>query len=332
MSSLPRITVIIKTLNEQGGIAATIKSVQSQLKNYQYDVIVADSLSDDDTQKIALENGAKVVTLINANDRCCGVGHQLGYLYSTGDYLLLLDGDMRLQDGFIDAAIAFLEKEPAYAAVAGAVEMDEANSYEFKSRQQRHHKIYPTGDCSHLAGGGLYRASAINDIGYLTHRTLHAYEEAELGMRLEHAGYKLHRLDTPFFHHTSYDMPTLTLLRYRWNRGYLFASGELLKSAFGKAYFRKAVSVVRNELIFACYLAWLILALLVGNVSLLTISLLPLMLFFAAKAFKNRSIKDGAQSIINLTVFSAGLVNGLLLPIKDPNQPPSHKVLERDVS
>ena len=215
MSSLPSITVIIKTLNEQDGIAATIKSVQRQLENYQYHVIVADSLSNDDTQKIALENGAKVVTLINANDRCCGVGHQLGYLYSEGDYLLLLDGDMRLQDGFIDAAIAFLETEPSYAGVAGTVEMDEATSYEFKSRQQRHHKIYPIGDCSHLAGGGVYRASAVNDIGYLTHRTLHAYEEAELGMRLQCAGYKLRRLDTPFFHHTSYDMPTLMLLRYR---------------------------------------------------------------------------------------------------------------------
>ncbi|MEZ9565610.1 glycosyltransferase family 2 protein [Vibrio artabrorum] len=330
MSHLPRITVIIKTLNEQDGIAATIKSVQSHLSHYQYDVIVADSLSEDDTQKIALENGAKVVTLVNKKDRCCGVGPQLGYLYSTGDYLLLLDGDMCLQDGFIDEAINFLEKEPTYAAVAGTVEMDEANSYEFKSRQQRHHKIYPTGDCNHLAGGGLYRASAVKDIGYLTHRTLHAYEEAELGMRLQYAGYKLHRLDAPFFHHTSYDMPTLTLLRYRWKRGYLFASGELLKSAFGRAYFRQAVRVVRNELIFACYLAWLMLVLLVGNVSVLVMSLLPLLLFFIMKALKNRSIKDGALSVVNLTVFAAGLVNGLLSPIKDPNQPPQHKVIERE--
>ena len=115
-------------------------------------------------------------------------------------------------------------------------------------------------------------------------------------------------------------------------RGYLFASGELLKSAFGKAYFRQAVSVVRNELIFACYLAWLILVLLVGNGSVLVISLLPLMLFFAMKVFKNRSIKDGVLSVVNLTVFSAGLVNGLLSPIKDPNQAPQHKVLEREAS
>ncbi|MGF1778976.1 glycosyltransferase [Vibrio nomapromontoriensis] len=330
MSSLPSITVIIKTFNEEQGIAATIQSVQEQLKNYDYDVIVADSLSTDSTQKIALEHHAKVVTLIDPEDRCCGVGHQLGYLHATGDYLLLLDGDMRLQDGFIDAAITFLENEPTYAAVAGTVEMDEANSYEFKSRKQRHHKIYPIGDCGHLAGGGVYRASAINDIGYLTHRTLHAYEESELGMRLQQAGYKLQRLDTPFFHHTSYDMPTLELLRYRWKRGYLFASGELLKSAFGQPHFQQAVRVVRNELIFACYLAWLILVLLVGNSGTLAISLLPMAIFFVIKVIQNRSAKDAALSIVNLTVFAAGLINGLFLPNKDPNQPPRHKVIERE--
>jgi hypothetical protein len=80
--------------------------------------------------------------------------------------------------------------------VAGSVEMDDASNYEFKSRKQRLHLIYPHGDTDHLGGGGLYRRSAI-EIGYLTNLNLHGYEEAELGIRLQAAGYKLHRLDAP---------------------------------------------------------------------------------------------------------------------------------------
>jgi hypothetical protein len=104
---------------------------------------------------------------------------------------------MELEPGFLDTAVGFLETHPEYAGVAGSVEMDDASNYEFKSRKQRLHLIYPQGDTDHLGGGGLYRRSAIEKIGYLTNLNLHGYEEAELGIRLQAAGYKLHRLERP---------------------------------------------------------------------------------------------------------------------------------------
>lgn len=201
MKQPPIMSVIIKTFNEQEGIAATIDSVRQQLAPYRYQIIVADSLSTDRTRTIAKEAGVTVVTLSNPEERCCGVGHQLGYLHSQGKYLLLLDGDMTLLPGFIDQALSFLEQNDNYAGVAGTVEMEQRSSYEFKSRQQRHQKIYPLGDCDYLAGGGLYRKNAIDAIGYLTHRTLHAYEEAELGMRLSQAAIVLEARHAIFSSH-----------------------------------------------------------------------------------------------------------------------------------
>ena len=197
MNKTPSITVSIKTLNEAQGIEKTIDSVRKQLQPYPHQIIVADSLSTDNTRELAVAKDAMVVCLDNAKDRCCGVGHQLGWLFSEGDYLLLLDGDMELEPGFLDNAVAFLETHPEYAGVAGSVEMDDAANYEFKSRKQRLHLIYPQGDTDHLGGGGLYRRSAIEKIGYLTNLNLHGYEEAELGIRLQAAGYKLHRLAAP---------------------------------------------------------------------------------------------------------------------------------------
>ncbi|MGL4724407.1 MAG: glycosyltransferase [Scandinavium sp.] len=318
MTPLPSITVSIKTLNEAEGIEKTIDSVRQQLASYPHQIIVADSLSTDNTRELALAKGAMVVCLDNPADRCCGVGHQLGWLYSEGDYLLLLDGDMELEPGFLTTAIAFLENNPDYAGVAGSVEMDDAANYEFKSRKQRLHLIYPLGDTDHLGGGGLYRRSAIEKIGYLTNLNLHGYEEAELGIRLQAAGYKLRRLDVPYFRHASYTMPTFKMLAYRWKHGFLWAPGELLRNAWGKKHFPAAFKIVRNELIFTLYLLLLLLAIVSLNPAVIGVTLLPLLLFIAAKAYKNSSLRDGVQSVINLSLFSAGLVRGLLNSPKDP--------------
>lgn len=119
MNKTPSITVSIKTLNEAQGIEKTIDSVRKQLQPYPHQIIVADSLSTDNTRELAVAKDAMVVCLDNAKDRCCGVGHQLGWLFSEGDYLLLLDGDMELEPGFLDTAVAFLETHPEYAGVAG---------------------------------------------------------------------------------------------------------------------------------------------------------------------------------------------------------------------
>jgi glycosyltransferase involved in cell wall biosynthesis len=150
MSHKPFISVSIKTLNEAKCIEKTIDSIQQQIAEYPHKIIVADSLSTDSTQQLASNKGVTVVSLTQPADRCCGVGHQLGYLYSEGEYLLLMDGDMELEKGFIDSAITFLQNHPEYAGVAGTVEMDDASNYEFKSRKQRLHEIYPLGDCDHL--------------------------------------------------------------------------------------------------------------------------------------------------------------------------------------
>ena len=327
MVNKPFITVSIKTLNEAKCIEKTIDSIQQQIAAYPHKIIVADSLSTDNTQQLASAKGVTVVSLTQPADRCCGVGHQLGYLYSEGEYLLLMDGDMELEKGFIDSAVTFLEAHPEYAGVAGTVEMDDAANYEFKSRKQRLHEIYPIGDCDHLGGGGLYRRVAIEKIGYLTNRNLHAFEEAELGMRLLHAGYKLHRLDVPYFSHTSHNMPTFKLIMYRWRSGYNQATGELLRSAWGRPYLSHVLRMVKNEIIFSIYMFLLLVSILTFNAEIIGVALLPLLAFIILKAIKNRSLINGLHSVINLAVLSAGLVKGLTHPVRDPMVPPDSKVI-----
>lgn len=156
---------------------------------------------------------------------------------------------------------------------------------------------------------------------------MHGYEEAELGIRLRYAQYKLHRLNVPYFRHTSYTMPTYKMLQYRWRSGFLWAPGELLRSAWGMPYFREALHIVKNEAVFAVYLLALVMSLLTFNAGIIGIALLPLLAFVALKTIKNRSLLNGLQSVMNLAVFSAGLVKGLTRPVRDPMTPPGSKVI-----
>lgn len=332
MKPQPFISVIIKTYNEAAGIAGTISSIRAALGDYPHKIIVADSLSTDATQAIACELGVTVVSLTNPADRCCGVGPQLGYLFSEGEYLLLLDGDMALEPEFMPAAIAYLQAHADCGGVAGRAEMDEAQSYEFKSRKQRIHQIYPLGPSRWLCGGGLFRRSAIEQIGYLTNRNLHGYEEAELGIRLRQAGYRLERLDVPFFFHRSHTLDSLALIRYRWRMGYLFASGELVRSAWRQPYWREALTVIRSELLFGLYLLALLVSLLCWGCGasgwLPLLALFPLLGFITLKTVRNRSLGDALRSVMNLSIYAAGLGRGLLLPQQPPRQAPAHRLIQ----
>ncbi len=87
--------------------------------------------------------------------------------------------------------------------------MDDASNYEFKSRKQRLHLISSTGATPIIwAAAACIVVKRSRKIGYLTNLNLHGYEEAELGIRLQAAGYKLHRPAAPYFSHASYTMPT----------------------------------------------------------------------------------------------------------------------------
>ncbi|QKO12254.1 hypothetical protein HAT91_00572 [Dickeya solani] len=84
MSDKPFISVSIKTFNEAECIEKTIDSIRRHIADYPHKIIVADSLSTDNTQQLASAKGVTVVSLTEPSERCCGVGHQLGYLYSQG--------------------------------------------------------------------------------------------------------------------------------------------------------------------------------------------------------------------------------------------------------
>jgi glycosyltransferase involved in cell wall biosynthesis len=87
------ISIVIPALNESSSIGLTIQSCRATMEaqNIEYEVIVVDDGSSDDTYNIAIENGAKVVS----HPHNVGYGRSLkdGILTAKFDTIVITDAD-----------------------------------------------------------------------------------------------------------------------------------------------------------------------------------------------------------------------------------------------
>src|SRR5205085_1323815 len=122
---------------EEANIAKAIESALRAIASIGGEVILADALSSDRTVPIAQRFPITVVQLRHAADRGCGTGPQLGFQYAQGEFIYLLDGDMELQAGFLEAALPHLQSESDLAGVGGLIEESGDLDLEYSLRQSR---------------------------------------------------------------------------------------------------------------------------------------------------------------------------------------------------
>lgn len=317
-----RFSVIIKTLNEQRNIARTLESALAAVQAAGGgEVIVADSLSTDATVQIAAGYPVRIVQLVSAEDRCCGVGAQLGYAVAQGQYLYILDGDMTFEAGFLAAAADALDADAGLAGVGGKVrEMNLANE-EFVNRAGRNSPHLQAGPVDRLDGGGLYRRSALQDVGYFTNQNLHAYEEFELAARLAAKGWRLQRLDRPGICHFGHTDSSFRLLARRWHSRYAWGVGELVRASWGEPHWGFVVKRLRALRVYAAVLLWLlawvvlvVLGALLQRPAVAAAGLLLLAMPFGWMAWRRQSATNGVYAVAAWLVFAGGLVVGALTP------------------
>ncbi len=327
------VSVIIKTLNEEKKIAATVESALTALGTIGGgEVIVADSGSRDRTVEIAAGYGVVVAQIEPPALPSCGIGPQLGYQYSRHPFLCLIDGDMILDPEFLPAALAFLAENPKAAGVTGHVEEMAVTNLEFSRRASRDAPEKRIGAVDRMNGGGLYRRAAIEEAGYFSDRNLHGYEEFDLGARLRAAGWTLHRLDRRFVSHYGHTENSYRLLMRRWRSKYLFGIGELLRASVGKPYFLRLFRELPELKLWAgIYLWWaLSLAALVFLPDKALAVALVLGLLGAAilaMAVKKGSLSMGLYTVVAWFFHAAALPVGFLRRRREPSAPIESRLL-----
>lgn len=321
-----KVSVIIKALNEEKRIGTAIQTSLKAVEAVGGEVILADSLSSDGTVEIAKSFPIKIVQLVNPADRCCGVGPQLGFQHSCGEYVYILDADMELSAGFMSAAVCFLDDHPEYAGVGGLMREMNTDSLEYVARAERGLQHMKAGDVDRLHGGGLYRRSDIERIGYFSDLNLHSYEEFDLATRLTISGRKLHRLDMHAFNHYGHDVPPYELLLRRWRSRYILGIGELMRASLGQRRFGLVLTGLKEIIIYIATLVWLTLCVVSALVfdvwSLKVLALISFVLVpVGLMSMRKKSIKKGLFSFVSWCFNAAGMLRGLMRSRKDPYGP-----------
>jgi glycosyltransferase involved in cell wall biosynthesis len=324
-----KVTVGIKALNEERHIENAIKSALDAVRPFEGEVVLADSGSTDETIAIAMRYDIRIVQLANPSMRSCGAGAQLAFQTASGAYFYLMDGDMILDPGFLEKGISFLEANPEFAAVGGLVVEKNTSSEEFQIRASSValKSNWKAGEVDRLDCGGLYRAGAIRDIGYFADSNLHAFEEFELGARLQSNGWKLARINAHAVDHFGHTLNGYKLLRRRMRSGYSNAPGEVLKGALGRPHLPivlKRLSHVRNG---ATIIAWWALLLVLAGLSVLTSAIwlfalvMAMLLPLAYLMVRRGSVTLGLYSFAAWNVSATGLIAGFFRPRRKPEQP-----------
>lgn len=314
-----RVSIIIKALNEEKRVVAAVKSALAAVQTVGGEVVLADSCSSDRTVALASAYPIRIVQLAHADERCCGVGPQLGYQHSMGEFVYILDGDMDMLPGFLPQALAFMQAHPDIAGVGGRVVEMNTSSLEYLSRVERGLGHMKTGEVDRLDMGGLYRRTAVEETGYFSDRNLHSYEEFDLAVRLRVKGWKLRRVGIDAVRHYGHDAPAYQLLVRRWRSRYICGLGELVRAAWGQPHMKLVLTGVRELRLYVAVLVWWI--------ALLTLLAVPMAPMFRLGTFsllaaaplllmtwRKRSVRKAMFSVVSWCFNAAGLVRGLLAP------------------
>lgn len=333
------LSIVIKAFNEEAKISRAIESAlaaSAELAPIPVEVVVADSRSVDDTVAVARRYPVRLVQLAPGEDRGCGIGQQLGYAWSRGDLVYLMDGDMVLAPGFLREAVAVLESNPRLAGVGGAVR-DERIANGVDRIRVNNRSGMRTGAVKWLVGGGLYRRAAIDAAGgYAADRNLKAYEEAELGLRLCAAGYDLQRLPREAVSHLGHEVGTWALLKRHWRSRRAFSAGVLLRSALRTPWLPDVLRMHVHSL--ATMVWWLLLAFGVvmlpkeAQGAMFIAWLLVSVTIFGLLALLKRDVNHAVTSVCAWHYGVAAILVGLFEPMQDARLPVQGLLLHDGVS
>ena len=196
-----KLTVIIIGKNEEQFIARSIASVIEASKNMDTQIIYVDSASTDNSIEEAKRFPIGILQLRPDWHLSVAAGRYTGTLHARGEYIFFLDGDAETEPEWFDEAIAFMDENLDYGAVAGVLEevymsLDGTEivggNKNVRGQDLNKHML----GVKSLGGLALFRHSVIKEVGTVNPH-LPTAEDHELCLRIRNANYKLARLNYP---------------------------------------------------------------------------------------------------------------------------------------
>ena len=255
MQQTAQIGVVVIGRNEGERLRACLSSLRGSL------VVYVDSGSTDGSVESARSLGADVVGLDMSRPFSAARARNDGFarlreIAPGAEYVQFVDGDCVVVEGWIDAAVKFLDENTGYAAVAGRLRerFPERSVYNRLCDMEWN---TPIGDVDACGGIAMYRVKAFDAVGGFDASVI-AGEEPELCLRLRNAGGKIKRLDAEMALHDA----AMTRFGQWWRRsvrgGYAYALGAWMH---GKPPERYWVRETRSNCVWGLLLPLVVLAL-----------------------------------------------------------------------
>ena len=192
-ATLPDVGAVVIGRNEGERLQRCLDSLAGEVER----IVYADSGSSDDSVARTRARGIEVVELARdqpmnaARGRNAGFA-RLGQLAPELTYVFFVDGDCRVEPGFLAAARAELERDPTLGAVCG-------RRRELQPEASLYNRVVdcewntPVGPSDGFGGDVLVRAAALRAIGGYDGR-LNQGEDPEAAYRLRRAGFRILRI------------------------------------------------------------------------------------------------------------------------------------------
>jgi len=300
----PVLSVVIVTYNEADRVEPCIESVlRACRQGPAFEVVLVDSNSTDGTVDAAREYPVTVLGIPSDDLTTPAAGRFVGTDAVDGDYVLFVDGDVELTDGWLPRALEWVRGYDDVAGVDGHLNESDAQAVQ---------------SVSMLHGVALYDATALAAVGGFD-PFLQALEDVELGARLRDRGYRLLRLPDVVAHHPK--SPETTEVLRRWRNGYYLGLGQVVrKSATAPRILSRLLARYRYPLAFQGWLVAGAGAAVAGAWPLLAWLVLSVGLFAADVAWEGRD--RAIYRCSEYALMTVGFVRGLVLGSRDPDTYP----------
>jgi GT2 family glycosyltransferase len=214
-----RVSVIVVTYNAQDTIKKTILSLQNQFYK-DYEIIVVDNDSHDNTVSIvrelfAGETGKRNKIVYNITNTGFAGGNVTGFQHADGEYIALLNADAEANSNWLQGLIDTMDSQKEIGICAskliihGTDRIDSAGDSFSKTmkgfkkgegREAKEHmkEEHVFGAC---AGAALYRREMLDDIGFFDTDFFLIYEDTDLNLRTQLAGWKVMYVPAAIVYH-----------------------------------------------------------------------------------------------------------------------------------
>lgn len=192
------ISVVVIGKNEGERLSACLESISSALHVLSHEVIYVDSRSTDDSLERAKALKARCF-VVEEEHPTAGLGRLIGAREARGEFLLFLDGDMRLLPGFAEKALMTIAQTDA-VGVCGIRRDIYLKDGQEAGRNDNYFGCTQQRLCPEFGGALFISAEALKTCGGWSGDTI-ACEEAELHARLKDAGLKIVEIPVPMIEH-----------------------------------------------------------------------------------------------------------------------------------